>query len=409
MRQMVTMKGVTLITVFSALLFIFCSTSANAERTIKVGILDTYSGPAAVYGNDALNGFKLALNDINKKGVLGTKIEFTTRDDKFKVDIGLSMAKELVMMEKVDLVVGTINSAVSLAVSDYAKGEKIPFIVWISKTERITGEKGHRYVFATAENTYMAGKAGGIALGKKPYIKYWIAGDDYEYGHAIADAAWRNLKAMKPKVELIGQSWWKVGEPDLIPYLTAIMAAKPDAVIFATGGASMTNALKQIKATGMSEKVPIWIHTATDHAVLKPLGSEAPEGVLGTMDYHFYHPDTPANRAFVKAFQDAYESPPGFPAFHGYITAHFIAKAFTKAGAIDREKFIDALEGMKVDSPAGEVEMRACDHQAVLPMFMGVTKKVPQYDFLISADIVTLRGKEVMPTCEEIKKSRGGS
>jgi branched-chain amino acid transport system substrate-binding protein len=403
------MKGFTLITVFSALLFIFCSTRANAERTIKVGILDTYSGPAAVYGNDALNGFKLALNDINKKGVLGTKIEFTTRDDNFKVDIGLSMAKELVMMEKVDLVVGTINSALSLAVSDYAKGEKIPFIVWISKTEKITGEKGHRYVFSTAENTYMAGKAGGVALSKKPYMKYWIAGDDYEYGHAIADAAWRNLKALKPKVELIGQSWWKVGEPDLIPYITAIMAAKPDAVIFATGGASMTNALKAIKSTGMSEKVPIWIHTATDHAVLKPLGAEAPEGVLGTMDYHFYHPDTPANRAFVKAFQDAYGSPPGFPAFHGYITAHLIAKAFIKAGAIDREKFINAIEGMKVDSPVGPVEMRACDHQAVLPMFMGVTKKVPQYDFLISTDIVTLTGKEVMPTCDEIKKARGGS
>jgi len=403
------MKKFTLLALSLAIFLVLSSVNVNAQRTIKVGILDTYSGPPAVYGNDALNGFKLALNDINKKGVLGTKIEFTTRDDKFKVDIGLSMAKELIMMEKVDLIVGTINSAVSLAVSDYVKGEKIPFIVWISKTEKITGEKGHRYVFSTAENTYMAGKAGGVALSKKPFMKYWIAGDDYEYGHAIADAAWRNLKAMKSSVELIGQSWWKVGEPDLIPYITAITSAKPDAVIFATGGASMTNALKAIKSTGMSEKIPIWIHTATDHAVLKPLGAEAPQGVLGTMDYHFYHPDTPANKAFVKAFQDAYGGPPGFPAFHGYVTAHLIAKSFAKAGALDREKFINAMEGMKADSPVGEVEMRACDHQAVLPMFLGVTKKVSQYDFLISTDIITLTGKDIMPTCEEIKKVRGGS
>ena len=116
-----------------------------------------------------------------------------------------------------------------------------------------------------------------------------------------------------------------------------------------------------------------------------------------------------SNKAFVKAFQDAYGNPPGFPAFHGYITAHLIAKAFTKAGALDKEKFINAMEGMKVDSPVGEVEMRACDHQAVLPMFLGVTKKVPQYDFIISTDIVTVPGKDVMPTCEEIKKARGGS
>jgi branched-chain amino acid transport system substrate-binding protein len=383
--------------------------SAEAQPPIRVGIIDTYTGPPAVYGNDALNGFKLALSEINKKGVLGSKIEFTNRDDKFKVDIALSMAKELVMNEKVDLLVGTINSGVSLAVSDYAKSEKIPFIVWISKTEKLTGEKGHRYVFSTAENTYMAGKAGGIALSQKPYVKYWIGGDDYEYGHAIADAAWRNLKRMKPNVELIGQSWWKVGEPDLVPYITAIMAAKPDAVIFATGGASMTNALKLIKTTGMSEKVPIWIHTATDHSVIKPLGLEAPEGVMGTMDYHFYHPDTPANRAFVKAFQDAYGNPPGFPAFHAYVTAHMVARAYEKAGALDRERFINSLEGIKVDSPAGEIEMRACDHQAVLPIFMGTLKKASQYNFLISTEIVTLPGKEVLPTCEEIKKIRGGT
>ena len=382
---------------------------AEAQRPIKVGIIDTYTGPPAVYGNDALNGFKLALAEINKKGVLGGKIEFTTRDDKFKVDIALSMAKELVMNEKVDLLVGTINSGVSLAVSDYAKGEKIPFIVWISKTEKLTGEKGHRYAFSTAENTYMAGKAGGIALSKKPYIKYWIGGDDYEYGHAIADAAWRNLKKMKPNVELIGQSWWKVGEPDLVPYLTAIMAAKPDTVIFATGGASMTNALKLIKTTGMSAKVPIWIHTATDHSVIRPLGLEAPEGVMGTMDYHFYHPDIPANRAFVKAFQEAYGNPPGFPAFHAYVTAHLIARAYEKAGAVDGEKFITALEGIKVDSPVGEIEMRACDHQAVLPLYMGTLKKVPQYNFLISSDIVTLPGKDILPTCDEVKKIRGGN
>jgi branched-chain amino acid transport system substrate-binding protein len=407
MKRIVSNFTVTV--VLLATLFIFYSASAEAQRTIKIGILDPYTGPAAVFANDALNSFKLQLNEINKKGVLGTKIEFTTRDTKFKVDVGLSAAKELVMMEKVDLLVGTINSAVSLAVSDYAKAEKIPFIVWISKSEKITGEKGHRYVFSTGENTFMAGKAGGVALRKKPFMKYWIAGDDYEYGHAIADGIWRNLKRLKPKVELIGQSWWKVGEPDLVPYLTSILTAKPDAVIICGGGATMTNSLKACKATGFHQKVPVYMHTATDHAVLKPLGSEAPEGIMGTMDYHFYHPDTPANKAFVKAFQDAYGGPPGFPAFHAYITAHLIAKAFAKAGAIDKEKFINAMEGLKVDSPAGKIEMRACDHQAVLPMFLGVTKKVPQYDFLISSDIVPFSGKDIMPTCEEIRKARGGS
>ncbi len=381
--------------------------AAKADRPIKVGIVDTYSGPPAVFGNDALNGFKLALNEINKEGVLGTKIEFTQRDDKYQPDLALSMAKELILQEKVDVLVGVVNSAGALAISTFAKEQKVPFIVWIAKSEKITGEKGHRYVFSTSENTAMAGKAGAQALAKKPYVKYWIAGEDYEYGHAIADAAWNNLKALKPDVSKVGETWWKSGEPDLAPYLTQIMTAKPDAIIFATGGAGMTNVLKTAKTTGLSDKIPIWIHTAIDHSVLKPLGADAPEGVMGTMDYLFYYPDTPANQKFAKAFQDAYGTPPGFPAFHAYSTAYFIAGAFKKAGALDKEKFIDALEGLKIDTPVGEVEMRACDHQAVLPLFMGVTKKTPQYEFLTATDVVAVAGKDVMPSCDDIKKVRG--
>jgi len=407
MKRIINMSNLTLITAFLGVFLILLPANSNAQRPIKVGVIDSYTGPAAVFCNDALNGFKLALEEINKKGVLGSKIEFTTRDDKWKVDLGLSMAKELVMRENVDLIVGTINSAVTLAISDYLKGEKVPFIVWISKSEKITGEKGHRYVFSTGENSAMGGKAGAVALAKKPYIKYWIAGDDYEYGHSIADATWRYLKALKPDVQKIGETWWKTGEPDLVPYFTSIIAAKPDAFIVCGGGMTMTNSLKACKTTGIHEKIHIHIHTATDHAVLKPLGLEAPEGVTGTMDYHFYYPDTPANKVFAKAFQDAYGAPPGFPAFHGYITAHFIAEAFKKAKAIDREKFVNALEGMVIDSPGGKIEMRKCDHQAVLPMYLGVTKKVPQYDFLISSNIVTLPGKDIMPSCEEIMKARG--
>src|SRR4030066_2282096 len=228
MKRIVKISSLILITAFIATLLILLPFNTSAQKPIKVGVIDTYAGPPAVFANDALNGFKLALGEINKQGVLGRKIEFTTRDDKWKVDLGLTMAKELVMRENVDVIVGTINSSVTLAISDYMKGEKVPFIVWISKSEHITGSKGHRYVFSTGENTAMAGKAGGSALAKKPWVKYWIAGDDYEYGHDIADAIWRNLKAQKPSVEKMKETWWKTGGPDLLPSFTSVMTAKPD-------------------------------------------------------------------------------------------------------------------------------------------------------------------------------------
>jgi branched-chain amino acid transport system substrate-binding protein len=402
------MRSFVLLTILFVLMFLVYPVDIKAQSPIKIGIIDSYSGPPSTFTYDVRDAFKLAIDEVNAKGgVLKRKIEFTTRDDKFKVDLALSMAKELVMMEKVDILMGTINSAASLAVSEYCKTEKIPFFVTFSKSEKITGEKGHRYVFEVSENTVMIGKAAATGLAKKPYIKYWIAGDDYEYGHACADATWNTLKKLKPKVELMGQSWWKVGEPELTPYLTAISAKKPDAVIFSPGGATITNLMKVSKATGFAEKFPICLHTATEHSNLAPLGMDAPQGVLGTSNYHFYYPDTPKNRAFVKAFKDAYGREPKVGALYGYLAGQFIIKGLEKAGKMDREKFIDAVEGMRVDSPVGEIEMRAFDHQAMLPMFMGVTKKVPEYPFLIAGDIVTIPAKDLMPSIEEIKKARG--
>jgi branched-chain amino acid transport system substrate-binding protein len=381
---------------------------AFAANPIKVGIVDCYSGPPSTYTNDVRDAFKLATDRINAEGgVLGRPIEFVTRDSKFKVDIGLSAAKELIMREEVDLLMGTINSALALAISDLARREKIPFLATFSKSAKITGEKGHRYVFSMNENTAMAGKAGAVGLAERPYKTYWIAGDDYEYGHAIADGVWENLKKIKPDVKVLGESWWKVGEPDFTPYITAILAAQPDAVIVATGGRDCVPFLKAAKATGFNKEMPFFMHTATELSTLMPLGEEAPEGVLGTSNYYFYYPETPQNKAFVEDFQNAFGRYPKVGALYGYITASFIARAYEKAGEVDTEKFIDALEGMVVDSPVGPLTLRAYDHQVMFPMFMGVTKQSPEYDFLVASEIVTIPGEEVMPTVEEIEKVRG--
>lgn len=394
--------------VVAAIMILFSlSLSSQAANTIKVGIVDTYTGPATSFTSDVLDGFKLAVEKINAKGgVLGKKIEYTTRDDKFKPDIGLAMGKELVLKENVDILMGTISSSSALAISDFVKKEKIPFFVTYAKSEKIVGEKGHRYVFNMNENTEMAGRAGATVLAKKPFLKYWIAGDDYEYGHAIADAVWRNLQRLNPKVRKIGESWWKVGEADFTPYITQILAAKPDFIIVATGGSGMVNFQKAAKATGLSQKIPFYQHTANELGTLLPQGKDAPEGVYGTANYLFYFPDTPANRAFAKEFNKTYKRYPKGPALIGYMTAQFIAEGYKKAGKVDGEALITALEGMTLESPIGPLQIRACDHQLELPTYFGVTKKDPKYNFLVSGGTQVISAKDYMPTCDEILKSR---
>jgi branched-chain amino acid transport system substrate-binding protein len=387
--------------------------AGHAAKVLKVGIIDAFSGGAAPMSIDNVNGFKMAINAVNAKGgVNGTKIEFLTRDDKFKPDISLAMAKELVMKENVDILLGTISSASSLAVSDLSKREKIPFLVTGAKSEKITGEKGHRYVFQVDENTTMSGKAAAQYLAKQPYVKYWIAGDDMEYGHAITSSVWNNLKALKPNVQLLGQTWWKVGEADFGPYITQIMSAKPDFVILGAAGSGIIGFLKAAKTTGMNKAVPLYVHTAIDHTMLFANGLDAPEGVVGTAHYLFHYPETPENKTFVAEYRKLYDKFPTMPAFYGYTAGQFIIKALEKLeGKFDREKFVDALEGMVLDNTAvGRLEMRACDHQTILPTFVGITKKVPQYkDFLIATDIVTVAPKDGAPSCEEIKKARAAA
>jgi branched-chain amino acid transport system substrate-binding protein len=404
------MKRVALLVVLAVSgLLLVVSSALAAPKPIVIGIIDAYTGGAAPMSLDNLNGFKMAIEEINAKGgVLGRKIEFVTRDDKFKPDVSLAMAKELVMKEKVDILVGTISSASALAVSDFAKKEKIPFLVTGAKSEKISGEKGHRYVFQMDENTSMPGKAVAQVLAKKPYTKYWIAGDDMEYGHAITDAVWNNLKVLNPKAELLGQTWWKVGETDFAPYITAILAKKPDFLIMGNSGASVIGFQKAAKATGLSQAVPMYQHTAIDLAILAPNGIDGPEGVYGSGGYLFYYPLTPENKAFTAAYQKLYNKYPTMPSFYGYVTGQFIAKAYQKAGVANREKFIDALEGMVLEpTAAGRLELRKCDHQLMLPTFVGVTKIVPEYkDFLIGTDIVMVSPADGIPSCEVVMKAR---
>jgi branched-chain amino acid transport system substrate-binding protein len=395
--------------IFTCAMVLFLSSFALAANTIKIGIADTYSGGAAIFGLDMRDGFRMGMNEINAAGgVLGKKLEIVTRDEKFQPAIALAMAKELIMKENVDLLMGTISSASALAISELAKKEKVPFLVTYAKSEKITGALGHRYVFSMADNTAMAGRAAGEAIAKKGYTKFWIAGDDMEYGHAICEATWNQIKKINPKAELLGQTWWKVGETDFVPYITQIMAAKPDYIIMGNSGASVIGFQKAAKATGLIQKIPIYQHTAIEFSVLTSLGLDGPENVAGTASYIFYYPKTKENKAFADKFQKLYNRLPTMPAFFGYVTSQMVAKAYQKAGVVNKEKFIDALEGMTVEGTAlGKLQVRKCDHQLLYPIFYGMTKKVPEYkDHLVGTDIVTVPPGTGYPTCEEIAQAR---
>ena len=387
---------------------------ANAKKPIKLGLIDVYSGAGAAFGKPALNGWTMAVEEFNAKGGLnGRKIEILTRDSKFKPDESTAHARELILKENVDFLGGTTSSSVTLAISEFARKKKKIFMVSISRSHRITGEKGHKYIFRGCPSADIEGLAGGYYASTMPYKKWYVIGEDYEYGHSIADNFWKGLKKFKPEVEKVGEAWPKLRETDYTSYLTAMMAKKPEAVYVAFGASGLIPFFKQAGLFGLVDKVPVFAFGLGDSVMAKVLKDAMPLGAYAATNYLHYYPDTPANKAFVAKYLEYTKKmgkpdpyPSGISVFGGYSCGKFLTEAILKAKSAKTADVIKALEGLSIDTPIGPITMRACDHQAQTPAFWGKTTKVPGSPLVVMKDVFMTPPDKVVPSCAEIEAAR---
>ena len=406
--------GLILTLVLVTTLGLFMVPGSVMAKPIKIGLIDCYTGGAAAFTKPALVAWNMVVDEFNAKGGLnGRKIKLITRDTKFKADEGVAHARELILKERVDFLAGTVSSSVALAVSEFARKKKKILMVHISRSHRITGELGHKYIFRACPSAAIEGIAGGYYAASKPLTKWYIIGDDYEYGHSIADNFWKGLKKFKPEVEKVGEVWPKLKETDYTPYLTALMTKKPEAVYAAFGASGLISFMKQAKLFGLFDKLPVFAFALGDSLFPKALKENMPVGAYAANNYLWYYPDTPANKAFVAKYLEYTKKtgkpdpyPSGIGAFGGYCAAKFLTEAILNAGSVDTQKVIKALEGLTIDTAIGPVRMRVCDHQAITPAFWGQIANVPGYPFPVMKDIVMTPAKKVIPTCKEIAAAR---
>ena len=198
-----------------------------AAEPIKIGVIDAYSGPPTVFTKPALLGWKMAASEFNAAGGLnGRKIEILSCDDKLSPEQGLACAQELVA-KGAQFLGGTVSSSVALAVSDFAKKNNKIFVIHVARSQRITGDKGNDRVFRACPNTYMMAKGWARYAFYKKYTRWYIIGEDYEYGHTMAEVFWEELKRLNPKVEKVGEAWPKVKAGDYTTYIKDIKEKKP--------------------------------------------------------------------------------------------------------------------------------------------------------------------------------------
>ncbi len=143
----------------SILLLVTTAFSADDAEPIKIGALSPTSGSAAVFGVPAMIGHDMAVEEINAAGgLLGRQLVTVPRDTKLKPASASAAAKELITKEGVDVLVGSLSSAVGLALAEVARTEKVVLVVSIAKTIQLSTTKKHDYVFRTAANTDTEGR-----------------------------------------------------------------------------------------------------------------------------------------------------------------------------------------------------------------------------------------------------------
>jgi branched-chain amino acid transport system substrate-binding protein len=377
---------------------------ARAEGTLKIGAVYLLSGAFSTYGEFARNGMELAADEINSAGgILGRKVEFTLEDSQGKPDVAIQAVRKLVYQDKVDLLMGIDSSGVARAVAPVIPELKTPLVITHAATPDVTGSLCNKYVFRI--DVYIAQNTKAAALiAKDVKGKNWTTiGPDYAFGHQSWEYFSKYLKKLKPDVVLSDSpAFPKFKAEDFTPYINKVMAEKPDGVFISLWGGDLINFIRQANNLGFFKqnfKVLMSLGAATE--VLSALGDQMPEGVWVGTRYWFAANDSPTNKKFVAAYKKRFGEYPSYNSEGAYAALYTYKKAIEKAGSFEKDKIIAALENLTVDTPAGEIMIRAQDHQAVVDGNWGVTKADPDYKIRILDPVRVFPGKEITPPPDE--------
>ncbi|MCS7206687.1 MAG: ABC transporter substrate-binding protein [Dehalococcoidia bacterium] len=385
---------------------------------LRIGEINSYSGLSTVYTFPYREGLRMAAEEINEKGgILGRKIEFIFRDDKLRADEAVKAAQELVFQEKVEFLVGCISSTVGLALSEWAKANKVFYFATHCQTSRLTWDLGHEYVARTSNNVNQYIRA----LAKRvvedyPQCKRWLSiNQDYEYGRAVHEDFFEYMRKHRPETTIVAEYWPRLGETDHTSYITAMMAqkGKADCILTSLWGSQSITFIKQATPYGLFKEFQL-VHASVGNLdELGGLGREAPVGAVTPPFIPTYLPEVlqanPELAAWVKRYKDRTGgSEPTTGSAFGYVTVYIIAEVLKRTnGSTKPDDIHKALSSgdFSVKMPWGEVIMRACDQQALPPLWTGVVDVKPDGTPYVR-DLKTLHGKDVVRSCDEVKALR---
>jgi len=360
--------------------------AGTASADVKIAFIDPLSGGGAATGILAQKTHQFYIDAINAAGGLnGEKLELLSFDNKVNPQESLIQLKRA-LDDGARYVVQGNGSSVALAITDAVQkhnernpGKEVVYLNYAAVDPALTNEKCTfwHFRFDADADMKMAAMTDVIARDKKVQ-KVYLINQDYSFGKAVAAAANKMLGEKRPDIKVVGDELHPLQKVnDFSPYVAKIKAAGADTVITGNWSNDMVLLVKAGKDAGL--KVAWETYYGGSPGTVTAVGEAGVDSLKQVSEWH--RNAAPELDASVAAFSKRY---PGKENEYSYWRVktmwEMFAAAAKKAGSNDPVKVARALEGMKMQTSLGEVEMRADNHQILQPLFVSTLAKGVKYD-----------------------------
>ena len=348
--------------------------AAQAQGTVKIGLINVLSGQFADAGIQLDNGVKTYMKQYGDT-VAGKKIEIIRRDVGGPApDVAKRLAQELVVREGVDILAGFLLTPNALAAADVSAQAKKFMVVMNAATSIITTKSP--YMIRTSVTLPQVMETFGTWAAKGGTKKCYTMVTDYGPGHDSEAAFQRAFK--EGGGEIVGSVRFPVANPDFSAFVQRAKDMNLECIyIFIPGGAQPAALGKAMAERGIDPtKTKILASgEATSEQALKSMG-DAGLGIISAWHYD-YKSDAPRNVEFVKLFNEMHGRNPDFFSIGGYDGMHAIYEALKRAdGKTDGESLITAAKGMTWDSPRGPMSIDPETRDVVQTIYIRRVQKV---------------------------------
>ena len=325
-------------------------------QTIKIGLINTYSGPLASNGEQIQKAVDLFMKQNESKLPPGVKVEIIKRDDTgINPETAKRLAQELIVRDKVNLITGVVWTPNAAAIAPLATEAKVPFIIMNAGTAMLTTLSPYiaRTSFTLWQSSYPMG-----SWSAKKFKTAFIAVSDYGPGHDAQAGFTKGFTDGGGKI--VGEVRMPPPTTDFAPFLQRVKDAKPEALfVFVPAGKNATALMKGFGELGLAKDGIKLIgpgDITTDEEL--PNMGDVPIGVI-TMFHYSAAGNRPANKAFVDAYKKEYGANawPNFISVGAWDAMQAIYDAIrAQGGKLDGDKTMEFLKGWKnPNSPRGPI------------------------------------------------------